>query len=143
MDEKSKYKDWKKSVNQFLGQDFWSEFQQFFKSDWPLVNLYEKEDTVLCLIALPGLPNLDDIHIYINHSSIIIKGFSAYSFPGYKTVNEELHKGEFQREIELPSPVNNKPIEATFSKGLLSILLKRIDRHEVSEIIVEEDPSED
>ncbi|GGH83110.1 HSP20 family protein [Pullulanibacillus pueri] len=138
MEEKSKYKDWKKSVNQFLGQDFWNEFQNIFAKEWPRVNLYESDQSVLCLIALPGVQKLDHIHIYINHSTILIKGHNTYSFPGFKTVNEELPKGEFERMIDLPAPVHNKPIEATFSRGMMKITLRKIDAHEVSEIIVQE-----
>ncbi|GGE35714.1 hypothetical protein GCM10011391_13100 [Pullulanibacillus camelliae] len=139
MDEKAKYHDWKKSVNQFLGHDFWSEFQDIFTREWPQVNLYESEDAILCLIALPGVKKLDDIHIYIHHTTIIIKGHIHYSFPGFKTVNEELFKGSFERTIELPSPVHNQPVEATFNRGLMSVTLRRLQQHEVSEIIIKDE----
>jgi len=139
LDEKANYHDWKKSVDHILGNDFWSEFQDAFTKEWPQVNLYESEDTILCLIALPGVKKLDDIHLYIHHTTLLIKGHIHFSFPGYKIVDEELHKGSFERTIELPSPVQNPPLEATFNRGLMSIKLPCLKQQEGSEIIIRDE----
>jgi len=139
LDEKTSYHDWKKSVNHILGHDFWNDFQDVFTKEWPQVNLYESEDIILCLIALPGVKTLDDIHLYIHHTTLLIKGHIHFSFPGYKTVDEELYKGSFDRTIELPFPVQSHPLEATFNRGLMSIKLQRLTQQENSEIMIKDE----
>jgi HSP20 family protein len=138
-DQKKKYQEWKESVGGFLGKDFWNEFQDFFTKDWPLVNIYRNEMHVLCLIALPGIRSVDDVHVYINHSQMTIKGNIQTQLAGFEPVQEEIHKGRFERVIKLPCPVHNEPEAASFKKGILAVTLTRIQHYEVSEIIIADD----
>ncbi|MFC4618994.1 Hsp20/alpha crystallin family protein [Camelliibacillus cellulosilyticus] len=137
--QRKKYQEWKQSVSGFLGKDFWNDFQDFFLKDWPLVNLYESDDHILCLVALPGIRSIDDIHIYINHTSLDLKGHIHYHYNGFHPVREELNKGRFERTVDLPVPVHNEPVDATFKKGMMTIKLKKMKHHQVSEIIVNEE----
>ena len=138
MDEQKnkKLNDWKRTVSGFLGKDFWNEFQGFFARDWPLVNLYENDDHVLCLIALPGIRRMDDVRITINHTSLEIKGHLHRPFADYRAVHEEIQEGPFERHVDLPAPVQNEPVEAVFKTGMLILTLRRIPHFEVSEIVI-------
>jgi len=137
--QRKKYQDWKESVGGFLGKDFWNEFQEFFTKDWPSVNLYQNDTHLLCLIALPGIQSVDDVHVYINHTQLTIRGHIHHHYNGFEPVQEEIHKGRFERVVKLPCPVHNEPAEAIFKKGLLTLVLKRIRHFEVSEIIIAEE----
>ncbi|HET6873007.1 MAG TPA: Hsp20/alpha crystallin family protein [Sporolactobacillaceae bacterium] len=137
--QKKKNQDWKESVSGFLGKDFWNDFQDFFSKDWPLVDIYQNDTQLLCLIALPGIHNIDDVHIFINHSQMTIKGHIRQHVAGFEPVQEEIHKGRFERVIKLPCPVHNEPETAIFKKGILAIALTRIQHYEVSEIIIADD----
>ncbi|MBM7646601.1 HSP20 family protein [Scopulibacillus daqui] len=139
MDQKQKFTEWKKSVSDFLGRDFWHDFQDIFMREWPLINIYESSSTIYCLIALPGLVNQEDVRIFINHQTITLKGRVSYPVNGYQTIHEEFSNGHFERTIELPHPVYQKPIDAVYKKGLLTLILKRIQDQEVSEVVVIED----
>lgn len=137
--QKKKFQDWKDSVGGFLGKDFWNEFQGFFQHEWPYVNLYQNDSQLFCLIALPGIRTIDDVHIFINHTQITIKGHIHNQVNGFELVQEEIHTGRFERHIKLPYAVHNEPQDANFKKGLLALTLNRIQHFEVSEIIIGED----
>lgn len=132
-------KDWKNTVNQFLGKDFWNDFQDFFTSDWPAYNLYETETEFICQLALPGLNDLDDVKLSIDHTKLLIKGNAHYHLSGTSIVSEELYKGPFERHIQFPSPVQTEPIEAVYRKGIMLIRLEKLKGQEISEIIIEEE----
>ncbi|WP_027724865.1 Hsp20/alpha crystallin family protein [Tuberibacillus calidus] len=138
-DQRKKYQDWKDSISGFLGKDFWSDFQDFFTKNWPQVNLYQNETQVLCLIALPGIQSVNDVHIFINHTQLTIKGHLNWQFQGFEPVEEEIYKGRFERVIKLPVPVHHEPVEAVYKKGILLLTLNRIRDFEVSEIIIADD----
>lgn len=131
--------DWKKTVNQFLGKDFWNDFQDLFVSDWPPYNLYETESSFICQIALPGLNDLEDVKLSIDHTKLLIKGNAHYHLSSTSIVSEELHKGPFERVIQFPSPVKTEPTEAVYRKGMMRIRLEKLQGQEISEIIIDED----
>lgn len=137
--EKRNFQDWKDSIGGFLGKDFWDDFQDFFTRDWPFINLYRSDTQLLCLIALPGIRSVDDVHIFINHSQMTIKGHIHHHYNDFEPIHEEIHKGRFERFFKLPYPVHHEPVMATFKKGILAITLTRIQNYEVSEIIVADD----
>ncbi|WEG12403.1 Hsp20/alpha crystallin family protein [Pullulanibacillus sp. KACC 23026] len=131
--------DWKHTVNQFLGKDFWHDFQDLFSKEWPTYNLYESESSFICQIALPGLKELGDVTVSIDNTKLLIRGNAHYHLSGYSIVSEELLKGSFEREIVFPSPVQTEPVEATYRKGMLIIQLQKLKGQEISEIIIEEE----
>lgn len=131
--------DWKKTVNSFLGKDFWSDFQELFSHDWPAYNLYESETRYLCQISLPGVQNLADVKISIDPTKLLIRGNAHYHLSGYSVVSQELHKGPFERTIRFPNPVETEPIEAVYKKGMMVIQLEKLRGQEISEIIIEND----
>jgi len=93
----------------------------------------------LCLIALPGIQSVNDVHIFINHTQLTIKGHLNWQFQGFEPVEEEIYKGRFERVIKLPVPVHHEPVEAVYKKGILLLTLNRIRDFEVSEIIIADD----
>ncbi|TCP24093.1 HSP20 family protein [Scopulibacillus darangshiensis] len=134
--KETKFQDWKKSVSGFLGKEFWQDFQDVFMKEWPLVNVYESQNYLLCLIALPGLEKKEDVHIYVNHQSITLRGVINSEISGYQPVHEEFSNGRFERSIELPYPVHQVPSDASYKKGLLTLVLQRLQDREVSEVVV-------
>lgn len=137
MDEHKKYKEWRRSVSDFLGKDFLNDFQDMFTKDWPPVNLYESDTQVICLLQVPGVRSTEDLHMYVYHQSLVIKGERHMDFPDRQMVKEELKKGPFKRTIQLPSPVKTKPLSAHYRTGMLTVTLEKIQEEEVNEISVE------
>ena len=131
--------DWKNTVNHFLGREFWNDFQDLFQNQWPAYNLYESETRYFCQIALPGVKSLEDVRISIDPTKLIIKGNAHYHPSGYSIISEELPKGEFERTIRFQNPIKTTPIEASYKKGIMQIILDKLIGQEISEIYIDEE----
>lgn len=130
----NKFRDWKKTMGDFVGKDFWHDFQEFFVKDWPLVNIYETPETLTCVIAVPGIQK-ENFHLFVNHQSLTLKG-DIPQLVDEKIAREEFSTGSFVRKVQLPYPVHQKPEQVTYDKGFLLVLLNRIQESEVSEIFL-------
>lgn len=139
MDKKDKFQNWQGSFNRFLGHEFWDDFKDMFKKDDPAMNFYESPSHLLCIISLPGLKTLNDIHVYVDHTSLNIKGNINYDFDGYRLLTDELPQGSFERTIPLPYPVLNKPVQASYERGLLKIKMNRLSHEDEQQLVVIED----
>jgi HSP20 family protein len=126
MSEWEEYKGWKQYAQNLLGDDFFWDFKGLLKDKGPLINIYESANEILCLISIPGLKNLNDIDIYVNHNTLKIQGIITYKYKGFLPIQEELFEGGFNRAIQLPYPVRDHPIDATYEKGLLIVHLHRL-----------------
>lgn len=92
----------------------------------PAIELYEKEDKFIVKAELPGMKE-DDIDVSVVGETLTIKGE-----PNAETeVKEdeyyccERSYGSFFRSIALPSTVDAKKIEASYSDGVLEIELSK------------------
>lgn len=136
----SSFYDWRKNVHQFLGKDFWADFQDVFKQEWPLVNVYQNDRRLMCLIAVPGVEDKKDIELYVQHQVLMIRGKSGEKPLSFQPVSEEFSIQTFERTVDLPFPVNPSPLEATYKKGVLKLILERIEPKDQQGImVVEED----
>ncbi len=136
----SSFNDWRKNVNQFLGKDFLADFQDVFKQEWPLVNLYQSDNRLLCLIALPGVEDKRNLQLFIQHQILVIKGEIFDQSGRYNPITEEFSAASFERTVELPYPVNPSPLEATYKKGILRLVLEKTEpKSQTGVMVVEED----
>ncbi|KGX90249.1 heat shock protein Hsp20 [Pontibacillus halophilus JSM 076056 = DSM 19796] len=120
-------KDWNEQFDRFFGNDFWGEFQGFTKGSVPYINLYHSENEVICYANLPGLHDVDDVNVYVEHSLLEIRGrINLQHATTYTKVKEEIKTGPFERKIQLPYPVRKDKINATYRDGLLVIVLHRL-----------------
>ncbi len=125
-DHWSQMYDWKNKMNKFMGDDFWTDFQDMFVSNGPLVNLYEAGNELICTVYLPGITNINDVDVYIHYRTLKVKGQTKMALEGYRNVQEEYKHGPFERIVELPFPVREKPIDATYKRGILMVHLHRL-----------------
>lgn len=139
MSEEKHRRNWKRSVTDFFGKDFLKSVPDFFDHDRPEVNIYESDRELMILAALPGVDNIRDVNLFIHHQSLVIKGNVHYPYEGFKLAREELTEGAIERTVDLPHPVNTEPVNASYKRGLLKIVLTKIDRREYSQIIMDED----
>lgn len=115
----------------------------------PPMDLYEKEDSVVVEIELPGVKK-EQIEIYVSRSQVIVEGpkrdqdldsgqaprdeaESARGREGtspgagrFSYLRIERKFGRFKREIELPMPCNTRDGEAEYKEGVLKIEFKKI-----------------
>lgn len=69
---------------------------------------------------------MDDVDVYIHYRTLKVKGQTNLSLKGYRNVQEEYKHGPFERIVELPFPVREKPIDASYKRGILLIHLHRL-----------------
>jgi len=115
------------------------DIEPFWKaaSEWPRVppvDVVEKADTYEISAELPGL-DAKDIEIKQSDGMLTIKGEKKHEAEekaeGYYL--SERSYGSFERSFQVPETVNADKIEATFTKGVLTLVLPKkpeAQRHE-------------
>lgn len=92
----------------------------------PAVDITEKDESFEITAELPGMDQ-KNIEIKLSNGSLIIKGEKSEDIEekrkGYHL--SERHYGSFERIFNLPKGVDAERIEASFSKGVLSISLPK------------------
>jgi HSP20 family protein len=129
---------WKNNFDSFFGDDFWNGFEGIFSHNhFPQLNMYETTNELLCILSVPGLKSIDDIELYVSHNRLEIRGRLAITFNGFRLTEEEIFQGNFERKIELPYPVKEDKVQASYQNGLLIIHLHRLingglEKHKIS-----------
>lgn len=136
----SPFNDWRKNAHQFLGKDFFADFQDVFKQDWPLINVYQSGHKLLCFVALPGVEDKRNLELYIQNQALTIRGKISEQPVNYQPVTEEFSTDSYERTIDLPFPVNPSPLEATYRKGILRLILEKSEpKSQKGIMVVDED----
>ncbi|MCX8023518.1 MAG: Hsp20/alpha crystallin family protein [Syntrophorhabdaceae bacterium] len=110
----------------------------FTETEFPPVNVWGNEDKILINAELPGITP-DDIEISVAGKTLNIKGKKEAEKEGE---NDSYHRrerwyGDFTRKLELPFPVDSSKVEAKFSKGVLLIVLPRLEADKPKKIAIE------
>ncbi len=89
---------------------------------FPLINLYESENTITLTAELPGLKK-EDIDISVADNVLTIKGNRAgcESREGFTQVRCERPSGDFEKSVEIPSAIEQDHVEANFKNGVLRV----------------------
>jgi HSP20 family protein len=91
----------------------------------PPTDVYETDASIVVKIEIAGL-SPEDFSISLAHRVLAIRG--VRQDPASKLVYQrmEINYGQFQTEVYLPWPVNERAeIEATYEQGFLTILLPK------------------
>jgi HSP20 family protein len=97
----------------------------------PALDMYEKEDSLILELELPGLRR-EDIEVYVTSNTVTVEGVkqdlavSPEVSPKVSFLRLERKLGRFFREIELPVPCNTRQGEARYERGLLILEFKKI-----------------
>jgi HSP20 family protein len=103
------------------------------KTILPAMDIYEKEDSVVIEIELPGVKK-ENIEVYVSHHLVTVEGVKedAELGPGegggkkVSFLQLERKLGMFRREIELPITCNTREGKATYESGVLVLEFKKI-----------------
>ncbi|MGZ8195118.1 MAG: Hsp20/alpha crystallin family protein [Methylosarcina sp.] len=102
-------------------------------SDFPTVDIVDRDNEIEVRAALPGVDSAD-LYVSISNQSITIQGIrQEENLPEDDNFYLELARGEFKRTVLLPDHVmflpdhaSNKRVMASFKNGLLKITLPKI-----------------
>nr|WP_156291025.1 Hsp20/alpha crystallin family protein [Oceanobacillus salinisoli] len=126
MDPFKQMTDWKKNMDHFFGENFWNEFEGIMKPNIPQINMYQTDNEILCIVNMPGLKNLNQIDIYVNYTTLELRGNINLEHAHGTVIKEEILQGVFDRKIDLPFPVRADKMDATYKNGLVFIQLHRL-----------------
>ncbi len=104
-----------------------------FKS-LPSVNVTEKTDSFTLELAAPGLKK-DDFKINFQNNKLTIsaeKEVKTEEIDG-KYTRKEFSFNQFQRSFTLPQTIDNEKIEATYTDGILVIVLPKKEEAKTKE----------
>lgn len=124
------------------------QYQQLFRPaflpgrsarEYPLINLYEDQDTVYVEALAPGAdPN--SFNISIVGDTLALSGEKRRTLQDVKAEafhREERAAGKFVRAIELPVPVDEGNARAEYKNGLLVIALPKSEKAKPKQINVQ------
>ena len=109
-----------------------------FDDVWaPSVDISETKDSLVVKADLPGL-EAEDVNVSISGDVLTIKGEKKVEEEekGEHYHCVERYSGSFQRIFQLPSGVKADQIEATFDKGVLKVILPKVEEAKKKEIEV-------
>ncbi len=91
----------------------------------PLMDVYESAKEFVLVFAVPGMGK-EDMDVRIVGSELIVeeKKGAAKKVSG-ETVIKELENGRYFRKIQLTEEIEDKSINGTIDKGVLTITLKK------------------
>ena len=113
--------------NRFFDLDFPS-MRSFFREEaWtPRVDISESDNAVTVKAEIPGC-EVENIDVSLEGRQLTIKGEKKAE---KEEKGENMHRverthGYFSRSIELPAEVESKDVEATYKKGILTVVMKK------------------
>jgi len=119
----------------FLGE---SPFRSKFLEEWgPTVDMSETKDKIVVTAELPGL-EATDVKVSLTGDILTIKGEKkkeAEEEDEHSHVVERYY-GSFERSFRVPENVKADKIDASFDKGVLTVLLPKAEVSKKKEIKV-------
>ena len=131
----SLWRDWDTPVSGFrremdrLFDDFFrtSSLTRFgevggLSANWPSIDVKDKDNELLVTAEVPGLTD-KDVELFVDNGMLTIRGEkkAEHEERGYS----ERFFGKFERQIPLPSGVDEQNCKADFRDGLLTIHLPK------------------
>jgi HSP20 family protein len=98
--------------------------QKTFSMKYPKTDIYVTETDVILLMEIPGAVK-EDIVLSVSGTKLSVKGVLQPPMINGASVLNERKYGEFQRNIDLPEPVDSHDMYARFQNGLLTISYPR------------------
>jgi HSP20 family protein len=92
----------------------------------PAVDAWEDEDAVVLEMALPGL-KAEDVDVTFDKDSLTVSGLSPARDEEKTWVLLERPRGEFKRRFALQTPIDVDQVRASFSDGILSLHLPKVE----------------
>jgi HSP20 family protein len=102
---------------------------------WPTVDVSETKDNFIIKAELPGMDD-KDVSVTISGNMLTIKGEKKKEEEEKDEhhYRAERYYGSFQRSFQLPSSIKADKIEADFDKGILRVMLPKVEEAKKKEV---------
>jgi len=107
-----------------------------FTEEWlPSVDISETRKNFIVKAELPGL-DAKDVSVSLSGDLLIIKGEKKREEEEKDEHHHyiERYSGSFQRSFQLPTSVKGDKVEAHFEKGVLNVIIPKVEEAEKKEI---------
>jgi len=107
-----------------------------FTEEWlPSVDISETKKNFIVKAELPGL-DAKDVSVSLSGDLLIIKGEKKKEEEEKDEHHHyiERYSGSFQRSFQLPTSVKGDKVEAHFEKGVLNVIIPKVEEAEKKEI---------
>ncbi len=96
--------------------------------DYPAVNLWSDENHAVLTAELPGIV-VAALDVSVKNGTLTIKGErrTEPAGEGESFIRQERGSGRFTRSISLPFRVNQDGVKAEYKRGILQVVLPRVD----------------
>lgn len=106
-----------------------------YMSDYPRINLYEKDNTFEIHALLPGL-KADDVNVELIDGSLVIEGRRDRDAEK-NYFRDERDFGTYKRTFRLPRGVNRESISASMKDGVLVVTLNKSEEAKPKKIEIQ------
>ncbi len=108
---------------------------QFLGGWLPPVDIYEDKDNLTVKAEMPGMKK-DDIGISLHDGYLTLSGErkQEHQYEGADPSRSERLLGRFQRTVSLPTQVNAEAITATYTDGILTVVLPKAEEAKPKQI---------
>jgi len=102
---------------------------------WPTVDVSETKDNFVIKAELPGM-DANDVNVSVSGNVLTVKGEKRKEEEEKDEhhYRAERYYGSFQRSFQLPSSMQAEKVEATFDKGVLRVILPKVEEAKKKEI---------
>lgn len=112
-------------VDEFFYPSRASRQSVFKRSSFPAINVWEDNENYYLEAELPGL-GIEDVELIVRGKELSIRGKKQrLEKDNVHYHRQERGVGEFSREVEFPSAIDNEKIEANLTNGILNIKLAK------------------
>jgi len=100
----------------------------------PPVDIYEKEDGLVVVADLPGVPK-EGVSVRVENGILTIQGKPEHGLPG-EEISREFGLVSFFRQFELTDTVDQAKIKAELRNGVLTIHLPKEEKAKPKQVEV-------
>ncbi|HXX53856.1 MAG TPA: Hsp20/alpha crystallin family protein [Thermodesulfovibrionales bacterium] len=102
-------------------------FHKETAEDFPLLDLYETDDSLVLEVDLPGI-DPEDVLIKVYDDLLIIEGIKRKTVEekGFRYLCMERRFEGFRRTVKIPIPVNSTAGKASYSDGVVIVIFPKI-----------------
>lgn len=114
----------RRELDTLFSRPGWSGAHKVF----PLMNVYDSQDSLVVTAELPGLDK-DSVNITFSDNSLTISGTQKQSdkLKEMSIIRRERVEGNFEKTVSIPCKVESDKINASFKDGILTIRLPKCE----------------
>lgn len=104
---------------------------------FPAINLYDDGESFMLRAEIPGL-NKEELEVSAKADQVVLRGKRAIAAAGQDASyhRREREEGTFRRTVVLPQPIDPNKVMASYTDGVLEIVLPRAEQAVLRKIAI-------